>query len=58
MRISTVGPLAMLLAGLAAGAVRMPMRRFFLSVLAGKIIKDTWMAAVGAGGVAVFAHLI
>ena len=46
------------IAGLAAGAVRMPMPRFFASVLAGKIIKDTWMAAVGAGGVAVFAHLI
>ena len=45
-------------AGLAAGAVQMPMRRFFLSVLAGKVIKDMWMAAAGAGGVAVFTHLV
>ena len=44
-------------AGLAAGAVQMPMKRFFLAVLAGKVIKDTWMAAVGAGGVAIFTHL-
>lgn len=45
------------LAGLAAGAARMPMGRFFLAVLAGKVIKDTWMAAAGAGGAAVFALL-
>lgn len=45
-------------AGLAAGAVQMPMKRFFLAVLAGKVIKDTWMAAVGAGGVAIFSHLV
>ena len=45
-------------AGLAAGAVQMPMRRFFLAVLAGKVIKDTWMGAVGAGGVAIFTHLM
>ncbi len=45
-------------AGLAAGAVRMPMRSFFLAVLAGKVIKDTWMAAAGAGGVAIFSHLL
>jgi hypothetical protein len=25
--------------------------------LAGKVIKDTWMAAVGAGGVAIFTYL-
>ncbi|HET9476051.1 MAG TPA: VTT domain-containing protein, partial [Dehalococcoidia bacterium] len=31
-------------AGLAAGAVQMPMKRFFAAVLAGKVIKDTWMA--------------
>lgn len=45
-------------AGLAAGAVQMPMKRFFVAVLAGKVIKDTWMAAAGAGGVAVFAHFV
>jgi membrane protein DedA with SNARE-associated domain len=45
------------IAGLAAGAVQMPMKRFFLAVLAGKVIKDTWMAAVGAGGVAIFTYL-
>jgi membrane protein YqaA with SNARE-associated domain len=45
-------------AGLAAGAVQMPMRRFFLAVLAGKVIKDTWMGAVGAGGVAIFTHFM
>ncbi len=44
-------------AGLAAGAVQMPMGRFFLAVTAGKIIKDTWMAAAGAGGAAVFTLL-
>ncbi len=45
-------------AGLAAGAVQMPMRRFFLAVLAGKVIKDTWMGAVGAGGVAILTHFM
>lgn len=45
-------------AGLAAGAVQMPMKRFFLAVLAGKVIKDTWMAAAGAGGVAAIAHFV
>lgn len=45
------------IAGLAAGAVRMPMGRFFLAVLAGKVIKDTWMAGVGAGGAAIFTLL-
>jgi len=44
--------------GLAAGAVQMPMKRFFIAVLAGKVIKDTWMAAAGAGGVAIFTHLV
>ena len=43
-------------AGLCAGAVRMPLRRFFLAVLAGKIIKDTWMAALAAAGVTLFTH--
>ncbi|TMG03077.1 MAG: VTT domain-containing protein [Chloroflexi bacterium] len=36
-------------AGLAAGAVRMPMRSFFVSVLGGKVIKNTWLAAAGVG---------
>jgi len=44
-------------AGLAAGAVQMPMRSFFVAVLAGKVIKDWWMAAVGAGGVELFSRL-
>ncbi len=43
--------------GVAAGAVQMPMKRFFVAVLAGKVIKDTWLAAVGAGGVAIFTYL-
>jgi membrane protein DedA with SNARE-associated domain len=38
-------------AGAAAGAVRMPLGRFFLSVLAGKIIKDMCMAALGDFGI-------
>ncbi len=45
------------IAGLAAGAVRLPMGRFFLAVLAGKVIKDTWMAGIGAGGAAIFTLL-
>jgi membrane protein YqaA with SNARE-associated domain len=45
-------------AGLAAGAVRMPIGRFFGAVLAGKIIKDTWMAAAGGAGVTALAHLL
>jgi membrane protein YqaA with SNARE-associated domain len=35
------------IAGAAAGVVRMPLGRFFLAVLAGKIIKDVYMAAAG-----------
>lgn len=45
-------------AGLAAGAVQMPLRSFFVAVLSGKIIKDTWMAAAGGLGVGLFAHLL
>jgi membrane protein DedA with SNARE-associated domain len=44
-------------AGLAAGAVQMPLRNFFFAVLAGKLIKDWWMAAVGAGGFELISHL-
>lgn len=45
-------------AGVAAGAVKMPLRRFFLAVLAGKIIKDTYLAAVGGLGVDIIARLL
>jgi len=45
-------------AGLAAGAVQMPLRSFFVAVLSGKVIKDTWMAAAGGLGVGLFAHLL
>ncbi len=46
------------LAGVAAGAVRMPIRRFFPAVLSGKIIKDTYLAAIGGLGATVFTHLL
>ena len=45
-------------AGLAAGAVRMPMRSFFVSVLGGKVIKNTWLAAAGGFGVGLFAKIL
>jgi membrane protein DedA with SNARE-associated domain len=45
-------------AGVAAGAVRMPIRRFFLAVLSGKVIKDTYLAAIGGLGATAFAQLI
>jgi membrane protein YqaA with SNARE-associated domain len=44
-------------AGLAAGAVQMPVRNFFAAVLAGKTIKDLWMAAAGAGGFELLSRL-
>jgi membrane protein YqaA with SNARE-associated domain len=44
-------------AGLCAGAVRMPLGRFFGTVLVGKIIKDTWMAALASAGVTIFTNL-
>lgn len=37
-------------AGAAAGVVRMPLGRFFLTVLVGKIVKDTYMATFGDVG--------
>jgi len=43
--------------GLAAGAVQMPVPRFFLAVLAGKVIKDWYMAAFGGLGVFLLGHL-
>src|SRR5438132_1678299 len=45
-------------AGLAAGAVQMPMRSFFVSVLGGKVIKNTWLAAAGGFGVGLFAKIL
>jgi len=45
-------------AGVAAGVVKMPLRRFFLAVLAGKVIKDTYLAAVGGLGIDIIAHLL
>jgi membrane protein YqaA with SNARE-associated domain len=45
-------------AGAAAGIVRMPLGRFFLAVLAGKIIKDTYMAAVGDFGIGILGELL
>ena len=46
------------IAGLAAGAVQMPLRSFFVAVLSGKIIKNTWIAAAGVLGVGVITQLI
>lgn len=46
------------LAGVAAGAVRMPIRRFFLAVLSGKVIKDIYLAAIGGLGATALARLI
>jgi len=46
------------IAGVAAGATRMPIRRFFFSVLAGKIIKNTYIAAGGYVGASVIAGLV
>ncbi len=46
------------LAGVAAGAVRMPIRRFFPAVLVGKIIKDTYLAAIGGVGASILTHLV
>ncbi len=45
------------LAGIAAGAVQMPVLRFFLAVLGGKVIKDLYLAAIGGLGAAIFTYL-
>jgi membrane protein YqaA with SNARE-associated domain len=45
-------------AGAAAGVVRMPLGRFFLSVLAGKIIKDMYVAALGDFGIEILGGLL
>ena len=55
--MSTIPNPAFDFVGLAAGAVQMPMRRFFLSVLAGKVIKDMWLAGLASAGVTVFSSL-
>jgi membrane protein DedA with SNARE-associated domain len=55
--MSTVPNPAFDIVGLAAGAVQMPMRSFFLSVFAGKVIKDMWLAGLASAGVTVFSHL-
>jgi hypothetical protein len=34
----------------------MPLRSFFLSVFAGKTIKNTWLAAAGVGGFQLISH--
>lgn len=44
-------------AGLAAGAVRMPMRNFFFSVLGGKTLKNMWLAGAASATVAVITGL-
>jgi membrane protein YqaA with SNARE-associated domain len=46
------------LAGVAAGAVRMPVRRFFGSVFVGKVVKNTYLAALGSLGASIFVGLI
>ncbi|MCI0784315.1 MAG: VTT domain-containing protein [Chloroflexi bacterium] len=55
--MSTIPNPAFDLVGLTAGAVQMPMRRFFLSVLAGKTIKNMWLAGLASAGVTVFSSL-
>lgn len=45
------------IAGLAAGAVEMPVRRFFLATWSGKVLKNTWLAALGGLGFALLTDL-
>ena len=56
--LSTVPNPVFDVAGLAAGAVRMPMRRFFLAVWSGKTIKNMWLAGMAAAGVSVITSVI
>ncbi len=56
--LSTVPNPVFDVAGLAAGAVRMPMRRFFLAVWSGKTIKNMWLAGLAAAGVSVLQSVI
>lgn len=44
-------------AGIIAGATRMPLWRFFISVWAGKTIKDVLVAATGVASLGVIEHL-
>lgn len=46
------------IAGVAAGAVRMPVWRFFFSVLAGKVIKDIGLAGAGVLGIGLIEQLL
>lgn len=46
------------IAGAAAGVVRMPLGRFFLAVLVGKIIKDIYLAAAGDFSSDLLGHLL
>ena len=55
--MSTIPNPAFDLVGLTAGAVQMPMRRFFISVIAGKTIKNMWLAGLASAGVTVFSSL-
>jgi membrane protein YqaA with SNARE-associated domain len=55
--MSTIPNPAFDLVGLTAGAVQMPMRKFFFSVLAGKTIKNMWLAGLASAGVTVFSSL-
>ncbi|HEY5625248.1 MAG TPA: VTT domain-containing protein [Dehalococcoidia bacterium] len=55
--MSTIPNPAFDIVGIAAGAVQMPMRRFFFSVLAGKIVKDMWLAGLASAGVTIFSSL-
>jgi len=45
------------IAGLAAGAVQMPVGRFFAAVLSGKVIKDIYLAGIGGLGAAMLTYL-
>ena len=45
------------IAGVAAGVVKMPIRRFFPAVLSGKIIKDLYLAAIGGLGATILTDL-
>jgi membrane protein DedA with SNARE-associated domain len=46
------------IAGLAAGAVRMPMKSFFFSVLAGKTLKNMWLAGAASATVTILSGAI
>jgi uncharacterized membrane protein YdjX (TVP38/TMEM64 family) len=45
-------------AGLAAGAVQMPMKSFFFAVWPGKTIKNMWLAGMAAAGVSLIASVV